>query len=98
MDCKILTVISLYILEVLHYIKQHNGNLTQNLNIYDGNMRKKCDYHVQICNTSLFRKSVLSVGTVLYNKVPNRIKKLESFKVFKVELKSPTGSFFLYGE
>jgi hypothetical protein len=23
---------------------------------------------------------------------------LESFKVFKVELKSPTGSFFLYGE
>jgi len=41
MDCKILTLISLYILEVLHYIKQHNGNLTQNLNIYDGNMRKK---------------------------------------------------------
>jgi len=59
---------------------------------------KKCDYHVQICNTSLFKKSVLSVGTVLYNKVPNRIKKLESFKVFKVELKSPTGSFFLYVE
>jgi len=41
MDCRSLTVISLYILEVLYYIKQHNGNLTQNLNIYDGNTREK---------------------------------------------------------
>jgi hypothetical protein len=52
-------------------------------------MRKKCDCHLKICNTSLFEKSVVSVGIVLYNKAPNRIKKLESFKVFKkVELKS----------
>jgi len=61
MDCKILTVI----LEVLHYIKQHNGNMTQNLNICDDNVRKKCDCHVQICNTSLFKKSVINVGIVL---------------------------------
>jgi hypothetical protein len=28
------------------------------------------------------------MGIVLYNKVPNSIKKLEGFKVFKIELKS----------
>jgi hypothetical protein len=79
MDCKILTVISVYILEVLHYIKHHKGNLTHNLNIYDDNARRKCDCHIQICNTSLFKKSLISVGIVLCNKVPNNKKKLESF-------------------
>jgi hypothetical protein len=51
-------------------------------------MRKKCDFPVQSCNTSLFQKSVINMGIKLHNKVPNRITKLESFKVLQVELKS----------
>lgn len=38
------------------------------------NKRRKCDSHVQICNTSLFNKSVINMGITLYNNMPNRIK------------------------
>ena len=34
-DYKILTVTSLFILEVLCWIKKHNGNLTHNVNIHE---------------------------------------------------------------
>jgi len=36
----ILTVTSLYVLEVLCYIKKHNSNWTLNLNIHYYNMRR----------------------------------------------------------
>jgi hypothetical protein len=47
------------------YLNKHDGNLTQNLNIHDNNMRKKRDFHVQICNKSLFRKSVNKYGVLI---------------------------------
>jgi hypothetical protein len=50
-------------------------------------MRRKCDFHIQSCNTSLFKKSMMNAGVKLYNSVPNRIKELESFKDFKQKLK-----------
>ena len=75
-----------YIDPLLCYIKKYKVNLTQNLNIHDYNMRRKSDFYVQICNTSLFMKSVINMGIKLYNNVPNRIK-MDSFKVSKLELK-----------
>jgi hypothetical protein len=42
------------------------------------------DLHVLPCNTNLFKRSV---GIWLYNKVPISIKKLNSYKSFKRELK-----------
>jgi hypothetical protein len=37
---------------------------------------------------SLFKRSVINKGIELYSKVPNKIKNMESFPIFKRELKS----------
>jgi hypothetical protein len=53
--------------------------------MYEYNARRKCDFHVPGCSASLF-KSVINMGIRLYNKMPYRIKQLESFRDFKQKL------------
>jgi hypothetical protein len=84
----ILTVTSLYILEVLCYIKKHKADLIQNTNIHNYNTRLNKDYHVNFCRTTLFKRSVVNMGIKLYSKLPNKIKKIEGLLSFKKELKS----------
>jgi hypothetical protein len=84
----ILTVMPLYILEVISYIKNHKADLIQNINIHNHNTRLNKDYHVNYCRTSLFKRSVINRGIELYSKVPSKIKTVESFPIFKRELKS----------
>jgi len=67
---------SLYILEVLCFIKKYKGNLKQNYVIHEHNMRSKYDLHTQSCNTSLLQKSVLHMGVSLYKCLPLKIKKV----------------------
>jgi hypothetical protein len=55
--------------------------------MYECNTRKKYRFHVPSCNTSLFKWSVINMGIRLYNKMPTKIKKLESFREFKQKLK-----------
>jgi hypothetical protein len=61
----ILMVMSLYILEVISYIKKHKADLIQNINIHNHNTRLNKDYHVNYCRTSLFKRSVLNRGIEL---------------------------------
>jgi hypothetical protein len=84
----ILTVTSLYILEVISFIKKHKADWIQNINIHNHNTRLNEDYHVNYCRKSLFKRSVINRGIELYSKVPNKIKK--TWKVFQFlrELKS----------
>jgi hypothetical protein len=84
----IFTVTSLYILEVISYIKRHKADLIQNINIHNHNMRLNKDYHINYCRASLFKRSVINRGIELYSKVRNKIKNMESFPIFKRELKS----------
>jgi hypothetical protein len=84
----IVKVTSLYILEVLCYIKQHKADLIQNINIHNYNTRLNKDYQVNFCRTTLFKRSVVNMGIELYSKVPNQIKDMEGFLTFKKELKS----------
>jgi hypothetical protein len=58
---RIHTVTSLYMLEVLCFIKKYKGNLKHNFAIHEHNTRGKYDLHTQFCNTSLFQKSVIVV-------------------------------------
>jgi hypothetical protein len=58
----ILTVTSLYILEVISYIKKHKADLIQNINIHNHNKRLNKDYHVNYCRTSLFKRSIINRG------------------------------------
>jgi hypothetical protein len=83
----ILTVTSLYILEVISYIKRHKADLIQNINIHNHNKRLNKHYHVNYCRTSLFKRSVINRGIELYSKVSNKIKNTESCPIFKRELK-----------
>ena len=53
---KILTVTSMYILEVLCFTKKHIGVLKRNYEIHEHNTRNKYDLHIQPHNTSLLQK------------------------------------------
>jgi hypothetical protein len=67
-DYGILTVTSLYILEVLCYIKKYKADLIQNMNIHSYNTKINKDFHVTFCRTTLLKKSVVNMGTELYSR------------------------------
>ena len=46
------------------------------------------DIHIQSHNTDLYKRSVINMGTELYNKLPGYTKEIDSFKTFKKEMKS----------
>ena len=82
---KILTLTSLYILEMLCFLKKYKGDMKHNSEIHGHNTRRKQD--LQQCNTTLYQKSVMNMGTKLYNKLPIQIKQLDTYKGFKKEVK-----------
>ena len=63
---RILTVTSIYVLEVLCYIKKYKGELKYNCEIHEYNTRSKYDLHTQSHNTSLLQNSALHMGVKLY--------------------------------
>jgi hypothetical protein len=73
-DYNLLTLPSLYILEVICFIKKYKVFMAKNLDIHSYNMRGKFDLHVQHCNTVIYTRSVMNMGIRLYNRVPNQIK------------------------
>jgi hypothetical protein len=85
---RILTVTSLYILEVLCFTKKHKGNLKKNCEIHQHNTRSKYDLYTLPHNTSALQKSVLHMGVRLYKQLPTRIKNLDKYNRFRSEVKS----------
>ena len=84
---QILTLASLYIFEMLCFLKNHQGHVKQNLEIHGHNARKKYDLHTRHCSTILYQKSVTNMGMKLFNKLPIQIKQLNDYKGFKREVK-----------
>ena len=70
----ILTVISLYVLEVLCYIKKYRGSIKENSVIHEHKTRRKNDLHIQPCRTSSFQKSVINMGIKLFNHLSTELK------------------------
>jgi hypothetical protein len=58
-----------------------------NQEMQDHCMRRKSDLHVQFCKTILLRNNVANVGIKLYNKLPEKLMKLEKIEEFKRKLK-----------
>jgi hypothetical protein len=56
--------------------------------IHDHKMRHRLDFETQFCRTDIFKRSVNSLGTKIYNKLPNHLKNSESLKHFKKQLKA----------
>jgi hypothetical protein len=59
-------------------------------------MGEKLNLHVQHCDTVLFKKSVINMDIILYDKVPDQIKLREIFNLFKEDLKSFLESHSFY--
>jgi hypothetical protein len=45
------------------------------------------DFHIQSYKTDIYKKSVINMGTKMYNKLPGYIKEIDNYKAFKKELK-----------
>ena len=75
-ELNILTLVSLYIMEVICYIRKHQF-VDQNSNNHAYNTRRKMDIHIQSYNTDLYKKSVINMGTKLYNKLPGYTKGIQ---------------------
>jgi len=65
--------------------------------IHECNTRNKYNVHTQLCNTTLFQKSVLNVGVKFYKYLPSKFKKLDNFNRFRREVKSASlnNSFYM---
>ena len=74
-------------LEMLRFLKKYKGDMKHNSEIHGHNTRWKQDLHIQQCNITLYQKSVMNMGTKLYNKLPIQIKQLDTCKGFKKEVK-----------
>jgi Ca2+/H+ antiporter len=86
---KILTIASLYVLELISYLRRHHQFVELNSNIHAYNTRRKMDIHIQSYKTDLYKRSVVNIGSKLYDKLPDYIKKkIDSYKTFRKELKS----------
>ena len=85
---QILTLASLYILEVLYFIKKYQGNLKQNLGIHGHNTRNKFYMHTHYCSTIIYQRSATNLGIKLLNKLPIQIKQLNNYKGFRREVKT----------
>jgi len=87
-ESNIITLVSLYIMEVICNVRKHHQFVDLNSNIHAHNTRRKMDIHIKSYNTDLYKRSVINMGTKLYNKLPGYIKEIDSYKTFKKELKS----------
>jgi hypothetical protein len=87
-ELNILTLVSLYISEVICFVRKYRQSVELNSNVHTYNRRRKMDIHIQSYNTEIYKKSVIKMGTKLYNKLPGYIKEIDSYNAFKKELKS----------
>ena len=87
-ELNILTVASLYIFEITCFIRKYCQSLEQNYQVHQHNTRRKLlDIHVKTQKTELYKKSVINMGTRVYNNLPKSLKEINDYKVFKTELK-----------
>jgi hypothetical protein len=45
------------------------------------------DIHIQSYKIDVYKKSVINMGTKVYNKLPGYVKEIDSYEAFKKELK-----------
>jgi len=53
------------------------------------------DIHVKLHNTEIYKKSVINMGTKVYNDLPGFIKEIDDCEAFKKRVKTiPSSSLF----
>ena len=91
-ELNVLTLVSLYIMEVTCYIRKHHQFVELNSNIHAHNTLRKMDIHIQSHNTDLYKRSAINVDTKLYNKLPGTQNKQTAIR----PLRRNWNHFFFY--
>jgi hypothetical protein len=86
-ELRILTIASLYILEVISF-KKTPPVCRAKLKYSHIQYTREMDIHIQSYKTDLHNRSAVNMGSKLYSKLTDYIKKKESYKHFRKELKS----------
>ena len=69
------------------FIRKYCQSLEQNTQVHQHNTRRKLDIHVKLRNTEIYKKSVINMGTEVYNNLSKFLKEMDDYKAFKKELK-----------
>jgi len=93
-ELNILTLASLYIFEGTCFIR-YCQSLEQNSQVHQYNTRRKFDIHVKLQKTEIYKKSVINMGTKVYNNLPKCLKETDDYKAFRKELKLFLLSLFI---
>jgi hypothetical protein len=64
-ELNILTLVSLYIMEVICYVRKHRQFVDLNSNIHAHNTWRKMDNHIRSHNTDLHKRSVMNMGNCI---------------------------------
>jgi hypothetical protein len=83
----ILPLPCVYISEMACWTKDHWDKLKLNSDLHDHNTRHKSDLHPLTCRTNLTKHNGLNMGITLFNKLPDQLKKLETKRKFKNNVK-----------
>jgi hypothetical protein len=83
----ILPLPSLYIYEILVYIKANLNEFATNSEIHSHNTRRKSDLFILLCNTSLYKNNFNNIGICMLNQLPLSIKEIPVLYKFKKTLK-----------
>jgi hypothetical protein len=62
-------------MEVISYLRRHHQFVKLNSNVHAYNTCRRRDIHIQSYKTDLYKRSVINMGSKLYNKLPDYIKK-----------------------
>jgi hypothetical protein len=82
-ELKILTGISLYIFEIICFMKKNKIYTTQYSDVHGYNKIHKRDLYVQFCNTERSKREVINMGTRILNGLPIKLKNEPNCNVFK---------------
>jgi hypothetical protein len=86
-ELKILTDKSLYIFEIICFMKKNKIYTTQYSDVHDYNTIHKQNLYIQFCNTECSKGGVINVGTKIFNGLPIELKNEMNLNVFKGKLK-----------
>jgi hypothetical protein len=86
-ELNILTLASLYIFEVTSFIRKYCQSVEQNSQVHQYTTQRKLDIHVKLQKTEIYKKSVINMGTKVYNNLPKFLKEIDNYKAFKKKSK-----------
>ena len=70
------------------FIRKYCKSLEQNTQVHQHDTRRKLDIHVKMKNTETYKKSVINMGTKIYNKLPGFLKEIDDNRGFQKKLKT----------